>query len=161
MIEEASVFDQFNGLPMHVLLVHAAVVFVPLLALLSVVYAWAPRVRGKVGWAAALLAVGAPVAAFVSMASGNTYKDRLVAQGMNAEGLAPITTHQGYGELTFWFSLALGIVTAVLIAFTSGSRSVPRIVELALSVLVVGLALASGYYVFMTGDTGAAAAWGS
>jgi hypothetical protein len=153
------VFDQFNGLPMHVLLVHAAVVFVPLLALLAVVYALVPRVRDKVGWAAALLALGAPLAAFVSMASGNTYKDRLVAQGMNAEGLAPITTHQGYGQLTFFTSLALGIVTGVLIFLTSRSRSVPRVAEIVLTVLVVALAAVSGYYVFMTGDTGATAAW--
>jgi hypothetical protein len=164
MIEEASVFDQFNGMPMHVLLVHAAVVFVPLLAVLAVVYALVPRFRAKVGWAAALLAVGAPVAALVAMLSGEAFKDRLLDQGMNAQGLAPITTHQGYGTLTFWFTLALGVVTAAMIFVTrpgERSRSVPRIVDLGLSVVVVALAAVSGYYVFKTGDTGAASVWGS
>src|SRR3712207_2115532 len=42
-MKEASVFDQFNGMPVHVLLVHAAVVFVPLLVLAAVVYAVVPR----------------------------------------------------------------------------------------------------------------------
>jgi hypothetical protein len=164
MIEEASVFDQFNGLPMHVLLVHAAVVFVPLLGALAVVYALVPRFRSKVGWAAALLAVGAPAAALVAKLSGEALRDRLLDQGMTAQGLAPITTHQGYGTLTVWFSLALGVVTIVMIFLTRpGERSkpVPRVVDLGLSVVIVALAAVSGYYVFKTGDTGATSVWGS
>jgi hypothetical protein len=153
------VFDQFNGLPVHVLLVHAAVVFVPLLALTAVVYALVPRVRGKVGWAAALLAVGAPLAAFFATLSGEAFKQRLLANGMNAQGLAKITTHEGYGDLTFWFSLGLGVATAVMIYLTSRGRPLPRPVDLGLAVLVVALAAVSGYYVFMTGDTGAQAVW--
>ena len=44
-------FDQINGLPVHVLVLHAAVVFVPLLALGAVVYALVPRWRPRMGWA--------------------------------------------------------------------------------------------------------------
>jgi hypothetical protein len=161
MIEEASVFDQFNGLPMHVLLVHAAVVFVPLLALVAVVYALVPRVRGRVGWAAVLLAVGAPLAAFVAKQSGEAFKKRLVAGGIPAEGLAKITTHEGYGDLTFLFALALGIVTLLLVALTARSRSLPRIVQWGVSLVVVALAVGAGYFVFRTGDTGAMSVWGT
>jgi hypothetical protein len=161
-IEEASVFDQFNGMPMHVLLVHAAVVFVPLLALTAIVYAVLPRLRSRVGWAAALLAVGAPAAAFVAKLSGQAFKQRLLDGGMKGQSLANVTTHQGYGDLTFWFSLALGVATLVMVYLTSrGERgSLPRVADLGLAVVVVGLAAVSGYYVFRTGDTGAVSVWG-
>ena len=154
-------FDQFNGMPVHVLLVHAAVVFVPLLALLAVVYALVPKLRGRVGWAAALLAAGAPLAALFAKLSGEEFRERLIANGMNAQGLAPITTHQGYGDLTFWFTLGLGVATGLMIFLASRPKSLPRPLDLGLSVVVVALAAVAGYYVFKTGDTGATAVWGT
>ena len=157
-------FDQFNGMPVHVLLVHAAVVFVPLLALAAVVYALVPRLRSRVGWVAALLAVGAPVAALFAKLSGEAFKDRLVASGMPATALEPINTHQGYGDLTFFSSLALGIVTGAmiyLVSRASGGRPLPRAADLGLAALVVVLAGVAGYFVFMTGDSGATAVWGT
>lgn len=155
-------FDQFNGMPVHVLLVHAAVVFVPLLALSAVIYAVVPRFRSRIGWVAVLLAVGAPLAALFSKLSGEEFKERLVASGMTAQGLAPITTHQGYGDLTFWFALALGVVTGVMVYLTSRAakdRPLPRVADLGIAVVVIALAAFTGYFVFMTGDTGATAVW--
>ncbi len=58
-------FDQINGLPVHALVVHAAVVFVPLLVLGAIAYAVVPRWRPRVGWAVVLLAIAAPAAVFV------------------------------------------------------------------------------------------------
>ena len=46
-------FDQINGLPVHALVLHAAVVFVPLLALGAIVYALIARWRPRIGWAVA------------------------------------------------------------------------------------------------------------
>jgi hypothetical protein len=43
-------FRAFMGLPLHPLAVHAAVIFVPLLALGSAGYAVLPRVRRRLGW---------------------------------------------------------------------------------------------------------------
>src|SRR4051812_12913948 len=63
-------FDQVNGLPVHVLVVHAAVVFVPLLVLSAVLYAFVPSLRARLGWVVALLSVGAPACALVAMLSG-------------------------------------------------------------------------------------------
>lgn len=155
--------DQFNGLPVHVLLVHAAVVFVPLLVLAAALYALVPKLRARVGWVAALLAVGAPLAALLSMLSGEEFKARLVEGGMSAEALEPITTHQGYGTLTFWFALALGVATGVMIFLTSrlsGDRALPRIADLGMGLVVVVVAGFTAYFVFKTGDTGAKATWG-
>ena len=156
-------FDQINGMPVHALVVHAAVVFVPLLAALSIVYAVVPRWRAKVGWAAVLLAIAAPVTTFVSMQSGEELRGRLVESGMSGPPLAKIDDHMGYGTLTFYFALALGVVTLILVFLTlrRSDPPLPRVADLGLAVIVVVLAAISGYYVFKTGDSGAQAVWGT
>ncbi|BCJ53917.1 hypothetical protein Asp14428_53920 [Actinoplanes sp. NBRC 14428] len=156
-------FDQINGMPVHALVLHAAVVFVPLLALLAIVYAVVPRWRPKVGWAAVLMAIAAPVSAFAAMESGEKLRDRLVASGMAGPPLEKINDHQGFGTFTFYFSLALGIVTliAVFLTLRSTARPLPRAAGVLLAVLMVALAAVSGYYVFRTGDSGAQAVWGT
>jgi len=74
------VFDQINGLPVHALVLHAAVIFVPLLALGAIVYALVAPWRPKIGWAVALLAVAAPGSAYVAKLSGTELSNRLIAQ---------------------------------------------------------------------------------
>lgn len=154
-------FDQINGLPVHALVLHAAVVFVPLLALGAIVYALVGRWRAKIGWAVLLLAVIAPISALVAMLSGNELHERLLAQGLKGRGAEIIDDHMGFGTLTFWFSLALGVVTLIMVFATlRKSASLPRVAELGLSVVMVVLAAITGYYVFRTGDSGATAVWG-
>lgn len=156
-------FDQINGMPVHALVIHAAVVFVPLLALVAIVYAVVPRWRARVGWAAVLLAVAAPATAWVATQSGEALRDRLVANGMSGPPLAVIDDHMGFGTLTFYFSLGLGVVTLIMVFLTlrRSERPLPRAAELGLTVIMVVLAAISGYYVFKTGDSGAQAVWGT
>ncbi|GAA3929850.1 DUF2231 domain-containing protein [Actinoplanes auranticolor] len=156
-------FDQINGLPVHALVIHAAVVFVPLLALAAIVYGVVPRWRSRVGWAAVLLAVAAPVTSWVATRSGGALRDRMVADGLSGPPLAKIDDHMGYGDLTFYFSLGLGVVTLIMVYLTlrRTDRPLPRAADLGLTVIMVALAAVSGYYVFMTGDSGAQAVWGS
>ena len=156
-------FDQVNGLPVHALVIHAAVVFVPLLALGAIIYALVPRWRGKIGWAVGLLAIVAPVTALVSMLSGQELLDRLVANGLKGRGAEILNDHMGYGRLTFWLTLALAVVTLVLLVITQRrpDRPLPKVANTALAVVRVVLGLASGYYVFQTGDSGATAVWGT
>ena len=156
-------FDQINGMPVHALVIHAAVVFVPLLALAAIVYAVAPRLRTKVGWAAVLLALAAPVATFVAMESGEKLRDRMVAQGMTGPPLEAIDDHMGYGTLTFYFTLGLGVLTLLTVFLTlrREARPLPAAANLVLAVIMVALAAVSGYYVYKTGDSGAQAVWGT
>jgi hypothetical protein len=158
-----TVFDQINGMPVHVLVVHAAVVFVPLLALAAIVYAVVPRWRSKVGWAAVLLAIAAPAAAGVAKLSGDELRTRLVANGMKGAPLEAIDDHMGFGTLTLYYSLGLGIVTLIMVFLTlrASARPLPRAASLGLTVIMVVLAAISGYYVFRTGDSGAQAVWGT
>jgi uncharacterized membrane protein len=103
------VFEEFLGLPLHPLAVHAAVVFVPLLALASLVYALVPRLRARVGWVAVLLAIAAPVSAVVARQSGEAFAER---RTLPIEG--DLANHHEYGTLTMWASLALGVLTVAL-----------------------------------------------
>ncbi|AGL21106.1 DUF2231 domain-containing protein [Actinoplanes sp. N902-109] len=156
-------FDQINGLPVHALVLHAAVVFVPLLALVAIVYAILPRWRSRTGWAAIFLAVVAPIATYAAMASGAKLRDRLIANGMSGPPLEKIDDHMSFGTTTFYVSLGLGIVTLVMVLLTlrkPGNRlAMPA--DVGLAVVMVALAAVSGYYVYKTGDSGAQAVWGT
>ena len=154
-------FDQINGLPVHILVIHAAVVFVPLLALCAVVYAVVPRWRSRIGWAVILLAIATPIVTFVSMESGKNLYDRLIANGLKGTGKQLLDNHMSFGKLTFWFTLALGVVALVTTILTlRKARSLPRLAEVGLAVIMVALAGVSGYYVYRTGDSGAHVVWG-
>ncbi|GIG85583.1 DUF2231 domain-containing protein [Plantactinospora endophytica] len=153
-------FREVMGLPAHALLVHAAVVFVPLLGLVATGYAVLPRFRSRLDWAAAVLAVVAPVSAFFAMQSGEELRDVLIAKNYGPEILQKVDEHQGYGDLTFWWSLALGVVTIVLLVLTRPrARSLPKWLALLLGAIVVVLAALNVWYVYLTGDTGAEAVW--
>jgi uncharacterized membrane protein len=161
-IKEAPVFDQIGGLPVHVLVIHFAVVFVPLLALGAIVYAVVPRWRPRIGWAVFALAIIGPICTFVSKQSGQKLYNRLVARGLKGRGKELLDHHMSFGGRTFWFTLALGIVTLIMVVLTSRkSGSLPRVAEIGLGVIMVALAVISGYYVFRTGDSGAHVVWGT
>ena len=153
-------FDEINGLPAHPLVVHAAVVFVPLLCVAAVAYALVPRVRSAVGWAAAGLAVAAPGAAWFATLSGDALQRSLYAEEVPPE----VVDHQGYGDLTLYVSIGLGLATLALVYLTGTragrARSLPAWVAMALAGVVVALALVTGYFVVQTGDSGASSVWG-
>ena len=158
-----AVFDQINGMPVHALVIHAAVVFIPLLALTAVGYAVVPRWRDRIGWAAVLLAIAAPAVAWVATESGEELRERLVSSGMSGKPLAAIDDHMGFGTLAFYYSLGLGLATLIMVVLTlrRPEHRLPRAAELGLAVIMVALAAVSGYYVFKTGDSGAQAVWGT
>jgi uncharacterized membrane protein len=153
------VFDQIHGLPVHALVLHAAVVFVPLLALGAIVYAVVPRWRPRIGWAVGILAVITPITCFVTKESGEKLYDRVVGQGMRGKALTLLNQHMSFGTHTFWWVLALSVVTLVMLVLTWGPRRLPMIASAAGSVVMVVLAVIAGYYVYRTGDSGATVVW--
>lgn len=157
-------FKEIMGLPAHVLVVHAVVVLVPLLALVSIAYVALPRFRSRLDWALVLLAVTAPVTAWVAVQSGEELTNVFIARGLQGPIVDQISEHSRYGELTFWYVLPLAIAAAGLLVVTSGHPRVPtppRWVNHVLSVAVVVLAVVSLVYVTLTGHTGAEAVWGN
>ena len=91
-------FDLINGIPVHPLVVHAAVVFVPLTALGLIAMAIWPRFSARYGW----LVVGSgAIAAFSSFAakqSGEALEERVGEPGFD---------HADLGELMPIFAAVL------------------------------------------------------
>lgn len=107
--------DEFLGLPAHPLIIHAAVVFIPLQALAAIVYAVLPRIRRAIWWAVVALAVIGPIAAWGARLSGDAFKERKVAEGANGQFLADINEHQSFGNWTSLAATALGLATLAMI----------------------------------------------
>jgi uncharacterized membrane protein len=149
--------ETFLGIPLHPLLIHTAVVFVPLLVLAALVYALVPRLRPRVGWLLVGLAVIAPLCALASKLSGDAFRARLASRHASTELLSKIDGHRQLGTILVYVVAALGIVCLLLVLLPTARQT--KAVQLTLLVLTVGLSLASGYYVFRTGDTGAHIAW--
>ncbi|MEU8082381.1 DUF2231 domain-containing protein [Micromonospora sp. NPDC049101] len=162
-------FEEFMGLPAHPLVLHAAVVFVPLLALLTVGYALVAPIRPHTRWVLGLLAVGAPVAALLAKLSGDAFFERMrAANRITPEFLPKIEAHQEFGDITFWATLLLAIVALALVRFVppraaeagaTGDGRPGRALTVALQVLSVVAAGIVVYYVIRTGDSGAKAVW--
>jgi hypothetical protein len=167
------VFEEILGIPAHPLLVHAAVVFVPLQVLAAIAYAAVPFTRRSIWWAVLGLAVLAPIAAWAAKLSGQAFRDRLIRHGAkDPKFLGDIDTHMSFGNMTAYFATGLGVLMLVLVlvlvkppasgpaalASTGGSAH-SGVVQLASAVVVVVVAAIAGYYVFRTGDTGAHIVW--
>lgn len=100
---------RINGLPAHVLLVHAVVVLVPLAALLLLASAWWPAARRKLGILTPLVALVALVLVPVTTSAGEWLRDRVPATPLirrHAElgdSLLPWAIAMFLGALLVWY----------------------------------------------------------
>ncbi|GAA4235261.1 cytochrome c biogenesis protein CcdA [Streptosporangium album] len=152
-------FDEILGLPAHPLIIHAAVVLTPLLVVLAVVHALAPRTRAVLHWAVAVLAVIVPVAVFAARESGEALKENQFASADGQLG-ARIAEHEEFATPLLLAALALGVVSLILVYVSRGDRFGSP-VRMAVSALTVVVAVVTGYYVLRAGHTGAVAVWGN
>jgi hypothetical protein len=171
------VFARILGLPAHPLLVHAAVVLVPLLALGGIAYAVVPFLRGYLRWPVGLLAPVAPAAIVSALLSGEEFRKskNLAAPVIQAK----IGKHADLGIMAMWLAIGLGVVVLVLVLLVGpGGRGRPKrstgdetplrqrrgaggslILQVVLGVLTVGLGGVTLFYVYKTGDAGAHIVW--
>jgi hypothetical protein len=171
------VFNKILGIPAHPLLIHAAVVFIPLLIVGAIVYAGIPQFRNRIDWAVLALAIIAPICALFAKLSGQDLKQMIIDKHLSSpQGLQKIAQHNAYGNDTFWWTLGLGIVTLAFFVYqfprdrraaaaaasdgtTAAVTSSPPLVRVVSTVVLLGLGIVVGYYVFRTGDTGAHIVW--
>ncbi|HET6625323.1 MAG TPA: DUF2231 domain-containing protein [Nocardioidaceae bacterium] len=155
---------EIGGLPLHPLVVHAAVVLAPLAALVAIVFAVVPRWRWLTRWPAVVTALIAAGSVFAARLSG---EDLLDAR----PELAPlVAVHEDRGELLLWVTLGFAVVVLVAAWMLGGSTPLPNgrgartsavpIVDTVLAVLLVLAALAVLVQVVLTGDAGSRAVWG-
>ena len=156
---------EINGLPAHVLIVHAAVVFLPLATVLAVVYAWVPRWRWATRWPAVgftAVALGAVMAAYFS---GRSFLD----SNPGLKQSSAVTLHRERASVLFWVTIVFALLVFLAAwglggpsGLASGrfarARHAP-VVEWSLMAMVTILAVASLAMVIGTGDAGARAVW--
>lgn len=142
---------EINGLPLHPLVVHAAVIFGPIGALTALAYAVLPRWQDRLRLpmvALALLATGAVVAAFLTGRNLLDTHPELAQRPI-------VETHEARAQLLLWLTLGFGVV-ALATGWWHGREGVVRVV----SRLVLGLAAAAVLVqVVLTGDAGSRAVW--
>ena len=149
-------FADFNGLPLHALVLHAAVVFAPLAALAGLAML-VPRWRRAVRWPFLVLSAIAVGSVYVARESGEALQIALGPQVAASPVGALIQTHQDW---------ALRLQIAVLVLFVAAAIAVllvPRVqagwVMPAVLAVVVVSAVTTAWFTYETGEAGAKAVW--
>jgi hypothetical protein len=163
-----------SGLPLHVLVVHAVVVLVPLSVLGAVLVAVWPRARGRWGWPVVVLTAVAVASIPVATSTGEGLEHNLPRS-------AVIEAHAHLGDELLPYAAGMLVVLLGLMlvgvlsreratasAHGAGPGAAPRIaprtariVAIVLAALTVVLAAVTAVQVVRIGDSGARAAWGS
>jgi uncharacterized membrane protein len=150
-------FETIFGIPAHPLIIHAAVVFIPLLIGATLVYAWVPPLRKKINWAVFLLAFVAPLSALFAKLSGDEFRARLVKRNLAPPPiLTQIDLHRSYGTTTLFLTIGLGVLALVLLFVPLARERIPAIVLAVGALVLCGF---TAYFVFQAGDTAAHIVW--
>lgn len=167
-------FDTVSGLPVHILVIHAAVVLLPLMALVTIAFTVRPRWRPGLPWAI-LGNVVAFGAAFAAKESGEKLQARLSA----VAGGPVAAEHGDLGANLPYFAIAMLVASVIAyllvgrahrgaVAVAGGqSWDAPADVSprasMPVTVLAVALVLVAGVattaWTYRVGDSGSKAVW--
>jgi uncharacterized membrane protein len=154
---------EFNGLPLHPLVVHLVVVLGPLAALAGLAYAFVPAWRWLLRWPLVALAVLTAVASVLAVAAGESLLEA-------RPQLAPLVEdHQEWGELLRIAALAYVGAVALgawalggpsALASGRGARETNPVFGVPAVVIVAVASVTLAALVFLAGDSGSRAVWG-
>jgi uncharacterized membrane protein len=146
---------EINGLPLHPLVVHAAVVLGPLSTLTALAYALVPRWRNRLRWPMVVAVLLATAAIWVAFLTGEDFKESKDFFSQGALGTKVEHHEELAGTLRLVTSgLAVVAVVAVWLHHRRGA------VRIALAGLLSAAAVATLVYTVLTGESGARAVWG-
>jgi hypothetical protein len=140
------------GLPLHPLLVHSAVVLVPLVALGALVMSYLPSFSRRHGKIILILAVAAQVSVFLAKMSGEAFAEIL---NKNVE------KHAELGEITPLVTLPMVVLIYLRWRMDrSGSTFGSVVIRRLTSVALVVASLTSIIVIVLVGHSGASSVWG-
>jgi uncharacterized membrane protein len=148
---------EINGVPLHPLVVHAAVVFGPLAALSALVYVGWPKHRDKLRWVTLVMVLIGTGAIWAAYLTGNNFFSTSRFDNFSGDALDRIHTHQNYARTLRWIATGFAVVTVVAVWQHSRTGSARYV----LGGLVVVGAITTLVWTVLTGDAGARAVWGS
>jgi hypothetical protein len=149
-------FDKIGDLPLHPLVVHAAVIGIPLAALLALLFAF-PRTREWARWPLAITVVarqsGLALEAALGIKPGNPVGDLILHHSLLAKQLF-------YIMIVF---AVIGLLNVFLVSrrTSDGAAAAKQsaIVRIGLPILLVAAAVVALVWVVRIGDLGARAVW--
>ncbi|MBA2559851.1 MAG: hypothetical protein H0V07_08185 [Propionibacteriales bacterium] len=151
-------FSQINGLPVHALAVHAAVVLVPLAALLGVLFA-VPRTRAWSRLPLPLVALGALGSVFVARQSGQSLKETLGLDRGGSKVAALVAEHQSRANLLMILVVIFAVIAVAAFVLSRDLAQFNGPIAMAVSALLVLGAIVVGFQTYRVGDIGSRAVW--
>lgn len=142
---------EFNGLPTHVLLVHAVVLFVPLTALLVTGSALIPWTRRWLGILPVAVAFVSLLLVPLTTHAGEWLRDRVADSPL-------VDRHAELGDGLLPWALGLFVVAVAGWLFQRRTRPHP-LLRGAIGLMAVILSVGAVVQVYRIGDSGARAAW--
>ncbi len=146
-----SLFDTVAGLPVHALVVHAAVVLVPLGALGAILMAFRSSFSRRFGALVVLVSGVAAASTFVARESGEQLAKR-------------VGTPEPHADLGQWLPFIAGGLFVLVLVFWLFDRGIPAnrprpIWLTVLGIVLVVASLAALFWTIRVGHTGAEATW--
>lgn len=137
------------GLPTHVLVVHAAVVLIPLASIGAIIMGFAPRFSVRFGPAVVVIAGVGVVSSIVARQSGEALA---LVRGVSID-------HQSSGSLLPLFAIGLFAVTLALWLIDRRGGRRRTLGARILAVVVIAVAILATGWTIRTGHTGAEMVW--
>ncbi|SDS66576.1 hypothetical protein SAMN04488543_2147 [Friedmanniella luteola] len=157
-------FSSVGDLPLHPLVLHAAVLGLPVTLLLAILFAY-PRTRNWARWPLALAGVGSLAAVFLAKESGEELQRAMLqSEALGGEAATLIIRHGELAEQLFLITIGLAVLavaSAVLVGRVGGTpeRRGSRGRDLVLLALLLVVAAVAAFWVYRVGDLGATAVW--
>jgi len=159
---------ELNGVPLHPLVVHAAVILGPVTALTAIAYAALPRWRWLIRWPMVALAAATVGAVFLAKVAGQELLEQRASQ-LSRLDVAQIAVHQERGNVLLWVALGFLVIAVVAALMVGGPSALASgagardsrgtaVTYGVLGLVVVG-AIALLVMTVLTGDAGARAVW--
>lgn len=158
-------FDKIGDLPLHPLVVHAAVIGIPLAALLALLFAF-PKTREWARWPLAITVVGATAVTFVARQSGLALEVAMGIKPGNPVGDL-IMQHSLLANQAFYIMIGFAVIGLLNVFLVSkrtsdgadGAAKQSAILRIGLPILLVAAAVVALVWIIRVGDLGARAVW--
>jgi hypothetical protein len=152
MLIASEPLGMFAGLPLHPLLVHSAVILVPLVAIGALVMSYLPSFSRRHGKLILIVALVAQVSVFLAKISGEAFSEILDKE---------VEKHAQLGEIAPFVTIPM--VALIYLRWrmdragsSTGSVAIRRLTSVALVIA----SLASLVVIFVVGHSGASSVWG-
>ena len=106
---------EINGLPLHPLVVHAAVVFGPLAVLSALAYVGLPQHRDKLRWVTLVVVLIAFAAIWAAYLTGENFFESDRFDNFSGEALEKIEHHEELAGILRWVTTGFALVTVVAV----------------------------------------------